>query len=493
MSALEAQIDHWLKNPADFVRDNFKVQPDRWQEKALEQIAGEGVHKLALRACAGPGKSAVMAWAIWWFMSLHAYGNEFPKAVCLSNTRENLRDNLWSELHKWRDTSEFIKSQFAMNSDRAFHVKHPERWSISARSFAQSATPEEMGETLSGLHADFCAVFLDESGAMHPSILKRASQAMTSVRYGLIMQAGNPLSREGCLWEAEKDESWMKVRITGDPDDPDRSPRVNLELAKEAIAKYGRADAWVMAYILGEFPESAFNGLLSEIEVEAAMGKVLRRDVYLPWGKRIGGDIARFGDDRTVLFPRQGPAAFTPVILRGQDGPKVARRLTVGVQRFARLNGDVPTTPLAEAQEVRIYVDDTGGYGGSVIDHARIEGLEPIAVNMSGKAADPARFFNIRAELHWRAAEWVKKGGALPAGIEGLAKEAAATQYTMEGNRIKMEPKESVKRRIGRSPDLWDAFTLTFYHPDDRVGLWAMPVEQASEEVNLNWVPKVPS
>jgi len=480
------QIAAWIGDPVKFVRDNFKVEPDAWQKKSLRKLVstGDGFKMfMALRACAGPGKSAVMAWAIWWFMALMADEvdglPDFPNAYCMSITRDNLRDNLWKELHRWHDVSEFIKSQFDMNSDRAYHVDHPDTWFISARSFSQSATAEEMGEALSGLHANRCAVFLDESGGMPAEILKRAKQAMTTAKkYGLIMQAGNPSSREGCLFEAENDKTWTKIRITGDPEDPDRSPRIDLQGAKDAIDKYGRDDAWVRVYILGEFPLASLTGLLSEVQVRAALDKQIHPSQWTWSDKRIGIDVARFGDDRTVFFPRQGRVAFPCKVLRKQDGPTIARLARASKERFG-----------AEM----LTIDDTGGWAGSVLDFAKIDGLDIIPVNKSEQADDPDRFVNKRAECYWRAAEWVKAGGALPPDPD-LVKEATAAQYTITRNRIQIESKDQIKKRIRVSPDKWDAFCLTFARAE-AVGA---SVSRGTEgnvikaTADLSWMPPTP-
>lgn len=445
------RVARWRADPVSFVRDNFGAEPDKWQVRALSSCAGPGIHRVALKACAGPGKSAVDAWILWWFLSLHSDGVNFPKAACLSNTRENLRDNLWAELNKWYGRSEFLKSVFDINAERAFHVKHKAEWFISARSFAQSAQPDVMGEALSGLHSDFVAIILDECGGMHPILLKRAEQAMSSVKYGLILLSGNPTSRDSCLFTAEHDERFVRISITGDPDDPERSPRVNIDEARDSIQKYGRDNAWVRVYVLGQFPESSLNTLLGEQEVRDAMKRSMREGEFSWMQKRIGVDMARFGDDRTVMAPRQGKQAFNFIVLREQDGPTVAARFLYGKNKWG--------------SEVDM-VDDTGGWASAFVDYCRLAGVTPLPVNMASKAMDSDHYANTRAELYWLAAQWVKAGGCLP-DDEDLPREAAAATYTINNQgKIQIEEKEQIKKRLGRSPDKWDAFVLTFALPE---------------------------
>src|SRR5574338_1652203 len=106
---------------------------------------------------------------------------------------------------------------------------------------------------------------------------------------------------------------WHTIRITGYPDDHNRSPRIDIDWAREQIKLYGRDNPWVMAYILGKFPPSSINTLLGPDEVAESIGRHLTEDKYGFAQKRIGVDVSRFGDDRTIIFPRQGLSAFTPV------------------------------------------------------------------------------------------------------------------------------------------------------------------------------------
>lgn len=444
-------VARWRAYPIDFVRENFGVEPDVWQREALEALAGPGIHRVSLQACAGPGKSAFDAWCLWWFLALHGMPGNYPKAACLSSTRENLRDNLWAELHKWYGHSEFLKSQFEINAERAFQIGHKAEWFISARSFAQSASPDVMGESLSGLHSDYVCVVLDECGSMHPLLLKRAEQAMATAKVGIIICSGNPTSRESCLFVASNDERFKRICITGDPDDPRRSPRVNIDEARDSINKYGRDNAWVMVYVLGQFPNSSLNTLLGDGEIRACLGRIIRATEYDWAQKRIGIDVARYGDDRTVLFPRQGKQAYNPVVMREQGGKEVAARYALGKSRFG---SELDT------------IDDTGGWAGGVIEFSALAGNNILPVNMAGKADDSDAFANKRAEVYWRAMLWVKAGGALP-DDEDLVKEGSASTYFMNGQgKIQIEEKEQVKKRIGKSPDKWDAFCLTFALPE---------------------------
>ena len=469
-----ADTPAWLDSPLEYVRQRLGIEPDKWQTRALQEVGKPGKRRVCLHACAGPGKTAVLAWVIDWFMLTQLDHDEVPNGICLSETEKNLKTNLWKEIAKWSAKDPLITATFTQNSERMYQKDAKLTWFMEARSYPESADPEDVGKALSGLHGDYVIVALDEAGGMPPLILRRAEQALASCKRGIIIVAGNPTSKNSALYEATKDPQYVNIRITADPDDPERTPRVDKEWARAQIAEHGRSNPWVKAYILGEFPDTDFRGLLSEDEARASMARAASPGDMLVFERRLGVDVARFGDDRSVLFPRQGRQAYVPREIRKADGITVARHVEGACSKWA-----------GDAECPAIFVDDTGGYGSSVVDHLRMDRYEPLAINVSGAADDPDHFGNRRAELGWRAAQWVKSGGCLP-DIDGLAEEAAATLYYMDGSKLKLESKEQVKRRLGRSPDLWDAFCLTFAqeeryaHGGERGGAGDVTVEYVS-------------
>jgi hypothetical protein len=215
--------------------------------------------------------------------------------------------------------------------------------------------------------------------------------------------------------------------------------------------------------VYGKFPPSSINVLLGPDEVSAAMARTMHEEDYKYSQKRLGVDVARFGDDRTVLFPRQGLASFKPVEMRGARTNEIAARIMLAKSKWN--------------QEME-FIDDTGGFGAGVIDSLIQAGQSPIAVNFSGRAIDP-RYVNKRAEMWFNMADWVKRGGALPK-IPELSRELTAPTYTFQNGKFLIEPKDQIKERLGYSPDLADALALTFALPDmpASVSLLGMPIKR---------------
>jgi phage terminase large subunit len=462
-----SRLKRWRAQPETFVVEQFGVEPDRWQLEALRAFADPTKQRISLQACAGPGKSAVLAWCGWNFLSCYADRGEHPKGAAVSITSDNLKDNLWPEFAKWQIRSPFLRGAFTWNKERIVSNDFPEDWFLSARSWPKSASPEEQGKTLSGLHSKFVLSLIDESGAIPVTVLRAAEQSLSQCIFGKILQAGNPISLEGMLYAAATQlaHQWTVIRVTGDPDDPNRSPRIDLEWARHQIEIYGRENPWVMSYILGQFPPSSLNSLLGPEEVRAAMTRDLPVTAY-NWAQlRLGVDVARYGDDRTVIFPRQGKRAFDPKVMRHARDSAVSTDIATSVMAMRLLHGGTSAT----------VMDATGGWaaGASDVLRASDANTPPINVQFHAPGLDQ-RYRNRRAEMWFTMAEWVKAGGWLP-NVPELIAELATPTYTFLGGKFQIEAKDQIKARLGRSPDLADALALTFGVPE------AMPAAPQAE------------
>jgi hypothetical protein len=438
-------LRHWREQPACFVRELFDVTPDPWQDEVLRAFPDRP--RLAMKACKGPGKTAVEAWLAWNFLLTR----DHPKVAAVSITAENLADNLWAEMAKWRERSPILQRAFEWNRTRIFSRQHPETWWMSARSWTRSADRQQQGSTLAGLHADFVLFILDEAGGIPDAVMASAEAALSSCREGHIVQAGNPTHLEGPLWRACTSERslWHVTEISADPDDPNRSTRVKAEWAREQIQKYGRDNPWVLVNVFGKFPPGSLNTLIGPDECRAATRRFYRPEEYGAAARVLGVDVARFGDDQSVIFPRQGLAAFAPMKFRNLDGLQGAGAVARKWQDWR-----------ADA----VFIDDTGGWGASWIDNLRRLGREPVGIGFASRPNDP-RYDNKRTEIYFEAVEWIKAGGALPPDCAELIAALSQTTYSFRGDRLLLEPKEQVKSRLGYSPDEADAFALTFAQP----------------------------
>lgn len=449
----------WREDPVRMVREEFKAEPDTFQIKALRAFADPEQRRIAMLASKGPGKTTTLAWCILNFLGCYGDKGNHPKGAATSVSEKNIDDNLWPEVSKWMMRSEFFREAFVWTKNRIFAKDHPEDWFMSKRTWPKSADAQQQSETLAGLHADWLLFVLDESGGI-PSAVMATAEAGLTAPWGKILQAGNPTTLSGPLYDAATRHRtmWKIIRINGDPDNPKRAKRVPIEWAREQIKLYGRDNPWVIVNVFGRFPPGSLNTVLGVEEVQAAMNRYgLIQGSNLAYSqRRLGVDVARFGDDRTVLFPRQGFWTTTPIELRKLDTVMIAGRVQLAVRNW--------NVQVGREDDVVTFVDDTGHWGHGVIDNLKSVGFPAVGVNFSSPGIDK-RYKNRRAEMWLSMADWVRRGGALPP-IDQLIPELTVPQYTFSGNQFILQEKDQIKAELGYSPDLADALALTFAVPD---------------------------
>lgn len=198
--------------------------------------------------------------------------------------------------------------------------------------------------------------------------------------------------------------------------------------------------------MLCDFDASSEDQLLSLSDVKEAMDREYMPALYDPnFPLVMGVDVARYGDDRSVLFFRKGRIAEQPLFVTNLSIVDLASFIVRAYN---------------ERKPAAVFVDGTG-VGGGVVDVLRQWGVPVYDINFTSKSLNP-KYKNRRTEMHFKLAEWVKAGGHLPKD-ETLKKELCASRYFAdEGGKYCLESKRDIKRRLGFSPDLCDALALTF-------------------------------
>lgn len=438
----------WRLHPDIFVREVFGVTPDPKQDEILKIFPSSP--RIAMKASKGCGKTCTEAWLAWNFLLTRPH----PKIAATSISGDNLSDNLWTEMAHWQNKSKLLSEAFTWTKTRIFANDHPETWWMSARTWPKSGDKNQQSNTLAGLHADYIMFILDESGGIPDAVMASAEAALSSCKEGHLVQGGNPTHLEGPLYRACTTERklWSVFEMTGDPDDPSRSPRVSVEWARSQIEKYGRDNPWVLVNVFGQFPPMSFNALIGPEELKQAVDRRYREPDFGQAPRILGIDVARFGDDSSIIFPRQGLQAFAPLQYRGLDG-------NTGSEYTLRKWNDWD----ADA----VFIDNTGGFGASWIDNLIRLGKDPIGIHFSQSSTD-SQYYNKRAEMAFKLVEWIRRGGAIP-DIPELIQALTVTTYTFKGEQLLIEPKEDIKLKMnGNSPDHMDALMLTFALPVER-------------------------
>ena len=319
---------------------------------------------------------------------------------------------------------------------------------------------EENTEAFAGLHNKGRRVILtfDEASAIADKIWEVSEGALTDEDTEIIWLAfGNPTRNTGRFRECfgRFRHRWDHGHI-----DSRLVEGTNKAQLEQWVRDYGEDSDFVRVRVKGVFPHAGSMQFISSALVEAAA----RADRDVPRVRDepliMGVDVARFGDDASVIRFRRGRdgRSIPPIKLRGADTMELAARIA-----------DESTRHRVDA----IFIAG-GGVGGGVVDRCRQIGLNVTDVQFGAKSDRapigqdrPIGYANKRAEIWGNTREWLR-GGAIDNDPELIADLTGVEYgYVLRDGRdaIQLERKEDMKRRGLASPNDGDALALTFAYP----------------------------
>lgn len=299
-------------------------------------------------------------------------------------------------------------------------------------------------DAMRGLRLD--GIVMDEVAQLKNELWTDIVQPALSDRLGWSIFIGTPsginLFSE-LYYKAVNEEGWTAARYTVFDTDslhPDEVKRLQRDMSETSFARE----------YLCDFSAQGDDQLIALADTEDAAKRIYQQDHVRLFPIILGIDPARFGDDRSVVFRRQGKQAFKPVVYRGIDNMELASRVANLIEQHK------PDAVFCDA-----------GAGSGVIDRLRQLSYDVIEIPFGGKAMKPDQYINRRTEMWWLMKQWIEEGGAIPNDV-ALKQELATPIYWYDnvGRRV-LEGKDQIKKRLqgAGSPDLADALALTFALP----------------------------
>ena len=435
MLAAAATIRKWRREgPARFAIDALGADPTEQQLEAGRRLVKD--RRVAIRSGHGTGKSSFAAWAVLWFLLTH-----FPARVpATAPTGHQLSDILWSEIAKWlrilRERFPQIADEIAWKSETVELVAAPRE------SFAVARTSrKENPEALQGFHSENMLFLIDEASGVPEEVFQVAEGALSTEGAYVLMMA-NPTRMEGYFYDAHHKmrESWACLHWNGED-----SPLVSRAYVEDMARKYGTESAIYRIRVRGDFAGNP-DGIIPLDLIEGAIGRDIKPHGDIVWGL----DVARFGADRTALAKRRGSALIEPLqAWTGKDTMQTAGMVLLEYES-------------AKEKPVAIYVDVIG-IGAGVVDRMDELGLPVVGINVAESPAVRDRYNRLRDELWFKAREWFEARDVTIPADEALIAELTLPTYKLLSNgKIQVEGKDELKKRGVTSPDLADAFCLTF-------------------------------
>lgn len=463
-----ADFSRYQDDPCGYCRDVLRVRLTPTQER-IARLLVTPPFKVMVKAGHNVGKSFLAACLVnWWY-------DCFDPSVCLTTapTDRQVRDILWKEIRTVRGgRGGFPGPKIARLESRPDHFAH----GFTARD----------GDRFQGHHADNVLIVFDEAVGVDPIFWEAAQTMLQGKRYGFLAFYNPTNQGSQAFVEERRPDCHVVTMSTLD------HPNVEAELAGlpppyPSAVRLGRLremlNAWATrlparevhdvgdvclggdwykpgpiaeSRLLGRWPTQAINSVWSEAVFDLAERTLLPDTGPL----QIGCDVARYGDDYTVIHARKGGVSLSHEAHNGWSLGQTYERIVELVDELARQYKVKP-------RRVPVAIDDAG-VGGGLTDFGQRDGYMFVPVNAAFASPDPDSYPNMRSALWFGVAGEAKKGNLSLAKLPeqarmDLRRELLAPTYGIDvrGRRV-VEPKDLTKERLGRSPDNADGFNLAF-------------------------------
>ena len=453
-------------NPNKFAKHVLGVEPWGKQRDILSAIAHN--RKVAVRSCNGAGKTFTAAVAVlWWLMS---YDNAI--VITTAPSERQVKELLWREIRQLymprRDTigGKLTRTRLDFASNRY--------------AYGFSTNTEDRFQ---GFHSGNILVIVDEASGVDEFIYYAISGILTTQNAKLLL-IGNPHGLAGTFYDAfhKNRKGYHTVHIsafdtpafteagitanniadmeypdpvdeeTADDEQPHPTPhKIPLGLstplwALSTFNEYGPQSSVFQTRVLGDFPSQANDTLIALRDIESA---VKRPHVVQPDDKPIVGlDIARFGDDKTVIIVRHGMRVLHIEELRKSD--------------LVNTTGRVIT--VADEFKVRHVMIDEVGIGAGVLDTLKQDKkFITTGINGGSRSDDPNKYGNLRAQIFDGLRQRFADGDiSIPNDPELISQLASLTYRYNARGQLLLESKEIIKGHGRQSPDKADALAYAF-------------------------------
>ena len=391
------------------------------------------------------GKTWTAARVALWFLF------SFPHSLVITTapTWRQVQNVLWAEIRRQHQQSskplggEMLRTQIKIADD----------W------FALGLSTDEPAR-FQGFHSANLLLIFDEAAGIDRSIWEVAEGQMAGA-LARWLAIGNPIMPVGPFYDAVRSLTWNTIHISC-LDSPNVTkgeiiyPKlVSPQWVEDRQREWGQASPQFQSKVLGEFPAASEFGLIPSDWIIAAQERA-KNTIVTSEERRIGVDVARSGDDSTVFLFREGSVVKDIKEYRNINTMEIVGRLIRFVEKH-------------RVTWLEVMVDVIG-IGAGVVDRLKEQGYRVSGINFGIVASEKDKYRNVRAERYWKLREALNPESenplAIPKEYIKLATELVAIEWFVSSSgKTQVEPKENIKKKLGRSPDHADALALTYGRP----------------------------
>lgn len=450
--------ERWRHDPVAWGQERLDVSLWSRQVQIVESVLANS--DTAVPSCHNAGKSFIAAYIACWWLDVHPPGSAF--VVTTAPTGPQVKAILWRYINQLH-TKGNLRGRTNLTE-----------WYIGKELVAYGRKPSEYTpDAFQGIHAERVLVVIDEACGV-PDTLWDAASTLTSNDLSRTLAIGNPddpesrfgkVCKPGSGWSVINIDAYDTPNFTNE-DVPDQIRRelISVKWAEKKKLEWGVDSPLYIAKVRGRFPEDAADGV-----VPASWIARCRRPP-LPLsedGVAVGGLDVGESHDRTVLFERRGAVAGRyKIINHGGDAMTAVGNVVALINEWGleRVVIDVVGSGWGVASRLR---ELSRHHNPTDPDCAHSAHIVPFHAGEA--SSQPTIYANKRAELWWKVGRAMSRDGAwdLSAIPDDCVAELIEPKYYLDGSkqRIQVEAKAEVIKRLGRSPDVADALLMAFWEP----------------------------
>lgn len=443
-------------DPTFFV-ENVVGMTQLWEKQREIMDSVRDNSRTIVRSCNGAGKTFTTANTATWFLTTH------PQSIVVSTapTARQVRELLWQEINNIHKNARYPLGGRCLNVN----------WTMGAKWFAVGLSTDDPNR-FQGFHAEHILGVIDEGAGVEAPIWEGMDAILTSSGARLLA-IGNPTEPSGRFFDAFTSPLYNKIHISAFDTPNFTENGINLDDIKSGEWKYKfknlvypalitpqwsaeRLEEWgedspaFQSRILGNFPIIGADTMIP-------LGWVMRakeRDMDWKDSDRciMAVDVARFGDDESVIGVRRGKSLVHTEILNNVDVYSLSKAVKA----------------MADRENPEFIKVDVVGIGAGVADNLRGWGYNALDFVAQERAWNPEKFVNRRTESWYNIREVFRKDLINLPNDDVLVGQLTAPKYKFDAaGRYVLESKEDMKKRGLSSPDRADVVAMLFESDDE--------------------------
>lgn len=438
-------------DPVFFVEDVVGMT-SLWQKQKDIMQSVRAHPRTCVRSCNGAGKTFTTANVVTWFAPTR------PNSLVITTapTSRQVRELLWQEIRNIHAHSRFPLGGNCLQVS----------WTLGEKWFALGLSTDDPNR-FQGFHAENILGVIDEAAGVDASIWEGMDAILTSHGARLLV-IGNPTETSGDFYNAFSSPLFNKIHISafdtpnftanditmedirsGAWDDKYKTivypALITPKWVAERYSEWGEDSPAFQSRILGQFPLESKDNMIPLGWVLKAREREVEED--MKGLCVVAVDVARFGDDESIIGVRRGVNYVRQEVLHNVD----VHTLSMAAQEVIR------------KENPRMTVVDVVGIGAGVADNLRAWGHNVLDFIAQGSPWDKTKFTNRRAEAWYNTRELFRKDLINIPSDESLIGQLTSPKYDFDAaGRYRLESKEKIKGRGLQSPDRADALVMAF-------------------------------